>query len=59
MITAWLDDLRWDLSSIFEMAVAERVIPANPATRLSAPPAARELRNLSSTMNATDVEMVR
>ena len=32
-----VDHLRWDLSAIFEMAVAEKVIAANPATRLYTP----------------------
>jgi integrase len=50
-----VDHLRWDLSSIFEMAVAERVIPANPATRLYTPAAAK--KGACPTMNATEVEM--
>src|SRR5262245_61629127 len=32
-----VDHLRWDLSAILEMAVAEKVIAANPATRLYTP----------------------
>ena len=32
-----VDHLRWDLSAIFEMAVAEKVIASNPATRLYTP----------------------
>jgi integrase len=32
-----VDHLRWDLSAIFEMAVAERVVDTNPATRLYTP----------------------
>jgi len=32
-----VDHLRWDLSAIFEMAVAEKVIATNPATRLYTP----------------------
>jgi integrase len=32
-----VDHLRWDLNAIFEMAVAEKVIPSNPATRLYTP----------------------
>jgi integrase len=32
-----VDHLRWDLTSIFEMAIAERLIDANPATRLYTP----------------------
>jgi hypothetical protein len=50
-----VDHLRWDLSSIFEMAVAERLMPANPATRLYTPSTAKE--GACPTMNATDVEM--
>lgn len=37
-----VNHLRWDLSSIFEMAVAEKVIVANPATRLYTPKSAEE-----------------
>ena len=50
-----VDHLRWDLSSIFEMAVAERVILANPATRLYTPSTAK--KGACPTMSATDVEM--
>ena len=32
-----VDHLRWDLSAILEMAVAEKVIASNPATRLYTP----------------------
>jgi integrase len=32
-----VDHLRWDLSAILEMAVAEKVIAVNPATRLYTP----------------------
>jgi integrase len=32
-----VDHLRWDLSAMLEMAVAEKVIAANPATRLYTP----------------------
>lgn len=32
-----VDHLRWDLSSICELAVAEKVIPTNPATALYTP----------------------
>jgi hypothetical protein len=32
-----VDHLRWDLSAIFEMAVAEKVIVSNPGTRLYTP----------------------
>jgi integrase len=32
-----VDHLRWDLSAIFEMAIAEKVIEASPTTRLYTP----------------------
>jgi integrase len=32
-----VDHLRWDLSAIFEMAIAEKAIAASPATRLYTP----------------------
>jgi integrase len=32
-----VDHLRWDLSAIFEMAIAEKVIDSSPATRLYTP----------------------
>jgi integrase len=32
-----VDHLRWDLSAIFEMAIAEKMLDANPATRLYTP----------------------
>ena len=32
-----VDHLRWDLSAIFEMAIAEKVMEASPATRLYTP----------------------
>ena len=32
-----VDHLRWDLNAMFEMAVAEKLIDANPATRLYTP----------------------
>jgi integrase len=32
-----VDHLRWDLSAIFEMAIAEKVITSSPATRLYTP----------------------
>lgn len=37
-----VDHLRWDLSSIFELAVAEKVIPTNPATTLYTPKSAKK-----------------
>jgi integrase len=32
-----VDHLRWDLNAVFEMAIAEKVIASNPATRLYTP----------------------
>jgi hypothetical protein len=32
-----VDHLRWDLSAIFEMAIAEKVVEVSPATRLYTP----------------------
>ena len=37
-----VDHLTWDLRSIFEMAVAERVIAANPAKVLYTPDSAKK-----------------
>lgn len=37
-----VDHLRWDLSSIFDLAVAEKVIPVNPATHLYTPKCAKK-----------------
>ena len=39
-----VDHLRWDLSAIFEMAVAEKVITADPSTRTYTPKHARKGR---------------
>jgi len=49
-----VDHLRWDLTSMFEMAVSERVISVNPTTALYTPKSAK--RSVSQTMSAKDVE---
>ena len=49
-----VDHLRWDLSSVFELAVAEKVILTNPATSLYTPKAAK--KGKSQVMTAADVE---
>ena len=51
-----VDHLRWDLGSMFEMAVAEKVIAVNPATTLYTPKAAKTGPCL--VMTASDVEVV-
>ena len=48
-----VDHLRWDLSSMFELAVSERVISVNPATALYTPKIAK--RGASQTMSADQV----
>jgi integrase len=48
-----VDHLRWDLTSIYEMAVAEQVIDANPATRLYTPKNAR--KGVTRAMSAKEV----
>src|SRR5205085_5561217 len=50
-----VDHLRWDLTSMFEMAVSERVISVNPATALYTPNTAK--RSLSQTMSSEEVEL--
>src|SRR5579885_3223992 len=50
-----VDHLRWDLSAIFEMAVAEKVIAANPATRLYTPRHAP--RGKARAMSAEEVNL--
>src|ERR1035438_9178780 len=50
-----VDHLRWDLTSMFEMAVSERVISVNPTTALYTPKSAK--RSVSQTMSAEDVEL--
>ena len=48
-----VDHLRWDLTSVFEMAIAEKVIDANPATRLYTPKNAR--KGVTRAMSAEEV----
>ena len=50
-----VDHLRWDLSSIFEMAVSEKVIAVNPTAALYTPKNAK--RNESQAMCADQVEL--
>jgi integrase len=49
-----VDHLRWDLTSICEMAVAEGVLPTNPATRLYTPKSAK--KGDCPSMTVDDVE---
>jgi site-specific recombinase XerD len=51
-----VDHLRWDLSSLFEMAVSEKVISANPTAALYTPKTAK--RSESQAMSAGQVELV-
>ena len=50
-----VDHLRWDLSSMFDMAVSEQVITANPTASLYTPKAAK--RNEGHAMSAEQVEL--
>lgn len=50
-----VDHLRWDLSSMFEMAVSEKVITVNPTASLYTPKTAK--RNEGSAMSADQVEL--
>jgi len=50
-----VDHLRWDLSSIFEMAVSEKVIAVNPTSALYTPKTAK--RSESQAMSADQVEL--
>ena len=50
-----VDHLRWDLSSIFEMAVSEKVIAVNPTAALYTPKTAK--RTESQAMSADQVEL--
>ena len=50
-----VDHLRWDLSSMFDMAVSEQVIPVNPARALYTPKSAK--RNESHAMSIEQVEL--
>jgi hypothetical protein len=49
-----VDHLRWDLSSICELAVADRVIPTNPARALYTPKNAK--KGACPVMTADEVE---
>jgi len=50
-----VDHLRWDLPSIFEMAVSEKVIAVNPTSALYTPKTAK--RTESQAMSADQVEL--
>ena len=50
-----VDHLRWDLASMFEMAVSEKVISVNPTTALYTPKTAK--RSVGQTMSAEQVEL--
>jgi integrase len=52
-----VDHLRWDLSAIFEMAVAERVILSNPATRLYTPKYAPRGKTRAMTVEEVNVAL--
>lgn len=49
-----VDHLRWDLTSIFDLAVAEKVLTSNPAKALYTPPTAK--KGSRPMMTAVDVE---
>jgi integrase len=49
-----VDHLRWDLTSMFELAVSERAISVNPATALYTPKIAK--RGATQAMSANQVE---
>ncbi len=49
-----VDHLRWDLTSIGDLAVAEKVLMTNPAKALYTPPSAK--RGTSPVMTAAEVE---
>jgi integrase len=50
-----VDHLRWDLTSIFDLAVAEKVLTTNPAKKLYTPSTAK--KGACPVMTASDVEM--
>lgn len=50
-----VDHLRWDLSSMFDMAVSEKVVNFNPTASLYTPRSAK--RSGSQTMSAEEVEL--
>jgi integrase len=52
-----VDHLRWDLSAIFEMAVAEKVIASNPATRLYTPKHAPKGRTRAMTVEEVNIAL--
>lgn len=50
-----VDHLRWDLTSLCDLAVAEKVLTANPAKKLYTPSTAK--KGACPVMTASDVEM--
>jgi integrase len=52
-----VDHLRWDLSAIFEMAVAEKVIASNPATRLYTPKQAPKGTTRAMTVDEVNIAL--
>ena len=53
---ATVDHLRWDLTSIGDLAVAEKVLPTNPATQLYTPTSAK--KGVQRVMTADEAEVV-
>ena len=51
-----VDHVRWDLTSICDLAIAEKVLSANPAAKLYTPPSAK--RGRRPVMTANEVEAV-
>jgi hypothetical protein len=49
-----VDHLRWDLRSIFDMAIAEKLVAANPTTALCTP--TRAVRTVGEAMSPEQVE---
>ena len=52
-----VDHLRWDLSAIFEMAVAEKMITSNPATRLYTPKHAPKGKTRAMTVQEVNIAL--
>ena len=52
-----VDHLRWDLSAIFEMGVAEKVIASNPATRLYTPKHAPRGKTRAMTVEEVNIAL--
>jgi len=52
-----VDHLRWDLSAIFEMAVAEKMLTSNPATRLYTPKHAPKGKTRAMTVEEVNIAL--